>query len=189
MRTRLTLLQIFVFGALLGSFFDWFHTHGGVTAYPYPWIFGMAWWTPPLFGAAALSIAGSHVLLDRALGRRMRALPTWVVVGGVVYFGCFYYLSGSWHTSNFGKLAALLAGWAVLFGLLDRSWQGAVLALVTAWVGCTVEILLTGAGAFTHLTADRWGIPVWLPALYLLASLAVGNLGRKLLAGNAPPAR
>ena len=171
----------FLWGALLGSFFDGFHTHGGMTSYPRPWFWMMAWWTPLVFGLAALSIAVSHVLLDRELRRPSRSLSTFAVLGGLGYFGGFYYLSGFLRVGNPEKLALLIMGWAALYAVLDRTWQGAVLALSTAAVGCTVEILLTGAGAFTHLRADRWGIPMWLPALYLLASLALGNLGRFML--------
>lgn len=172
---------LFFFGAVLGSVFDGFHTFGGATAYPRPLLLRMAWWTPLLFGAAGLAIGLSHADLDRRL-RRPRAPTPRAVVGGLAYFGLFYFLSGFLPAANPALLAVLLAGYGLLWLLLDRSWQGAALALATALIGCSVEIALTGAGAFQHLRADRFGIPCWLPALYMLASLAVGNLGRRLLA-------
>lgn len=180
-------LQVLCLGALLGSFFDSFHTHSGATAYARPWVLGMAWWTPLLFGAAALGIGLTHARLDPLLRRRTRPLTPGAVAAGLAYFGGFYYLSGFLPAENLTKLALLVLGWMVLFVTLDRTWQGAALALLTALCGCLVEMLLTGVGVFAHLRADLWGIPLWLPGLYLLASLAIGNLGRLVFAvGTAP---
>lgn len=175
------LLRLFLLGAVLGSFYDGFHTHSGATAYARPLWLGMAWWTPLLFGAAAVGIADTHVRLDRLLGRRPRALPGWALAAGLLYFGVFYYLSGYLPAGNPVKLAILVAGFGVLWALSDRTWQGVALALFTAAIGCAFEALLTGAGAFTHLRADFFGIPCWLPGLYMLASVAIGNLGRRAL--------
>jgi hypothetical protein len=183
--TAARLALLFACGAVLGSIFDGFHTFGGATAYPSPVLLRMAWWTPLLFGAAGLGIGLSHADLDRRLRRPPRPLSDRAVAGGLVYFGLFYFMSGFLPTANSARLALLALGFLVLWLLLDRSWQGLALAAMTAVIGCSVEVMLTGAGAFQHLRPDLLGIPAWLPALYMLASLAVGNLGRRLLGASA----
>lgn len=168
-------------GAVVGSFLDGFHTHSGTTAYPHPIAFGMAVWTPALFGAAALSMAWTHAAFDRVSGRGH--IPSGAAaLAGFVLFAVLYFASGYLPATNAVKAAVLLAGFAVAWAAFDRSWQGLALALFTAACGCAAEIALTAGGAFQHLQADVLGIPIWLPGLYLVASVAVGNVGRLVLA-------
>src|SRR4051812_38755484 len=49
--------KMLLFGAVAGSIFDGFHTHGGATSYPHPIVWMMAWWTPLLF-AFAYTLSG-----------------------------------------------------------------------------------------------------------------------------------
>ena len=63
----------------------------------------------------------------------------------------------------------------------DKTWQGFVLAILTAIVGTGFEMVLTTTGHFYYTQPHILGVPVWLPLLYICASIAVGNLGRKLL--------
>jgi hypothetical protein len=42
-------------------------------------------------------------------------------------------------------------------------------------------MILVAAGAFTYLHPDVFGVPYWLPCIYAIASLAVGDLGRSLI--------
>jgi hypothetical protein len=176
------LARLFAFGAVIGPVLDGFHTHSGTTFYPRPVVLRMAWWVPLLFGAAAVAIGLSHVRLDRLLRRPRPALSGPGVALGILGFAGFYFLSAFLPAASVAKLALLAAGYAVLFLQWDRTWQGLVLAVLTALSGCAVEFALSRAGAFGYLRPDVVGLPLWLPALYLLASLCVGNLGRKLLA-------
>ena len=61
------ILWLFVLGATLGTALDAVHVHTGVERYPAPVLFGLAWWVPLLFGAAAVAIGYSHPMVDPLL--------------------------------------------------------------------------------------------------------------------------
>lgn len=174
-------LFLFGFGAVVGSIFDGFHTYSGVTEYTNPVFMKAAWWVPPVFGAATFAIGATHVKADALLGRRR--VPSWLEAGlGMLVFGALYYLSGFWQASNAAKLALLAAGAAASWALLDRRPHAIGLMLFTAAVGPLVEIAMVSTGLFRHVGSDFAGIPLWLPGLYAVASVSVGNLGRRVLA-------
>jgi hypothetical protein len=87
---------------------------------------------------------------------------------------------------NGTKALVLVAGAWAIWLMVDGSVQGAALAVLNAVAGCTTEIVLTHVGAFRHLQPDALGIPVWLPALYLAAGPALGQLARKWFATEPP---
>ncbi len=78
--------------------------------------------------------------------------------------------------------AIFLTGWA----LCDRTPLGLAIAALAALFGPAVEITLIRAGVFVHHEAHLLGIPVWLPFLYLTASVGLGSLARWL---TSPPAK
>jgi hypothetical protein len=43
-----------------------------------------------------------------------------------------------------------------------------------------VEVVLSSAGLFSHTHPDVLGVALWLPWIYVAASVGVGNLGRWL---------
>ncbi len=51
---------------------------------------------------------------------------------------------------------------------------------MTAITGTLIEMILVAAGAFTYLHPDVFGVPYWLPYIYAIASLAVGDLEGRL---------
>lgn len=178
------ILVLFVTGAILGSVCDGFHTHSLTTFYPRPWILKMAWWVPLLFGSAGLAIGLTHPVCDRWFKRQQKLPLSWyVIISGLGLFMGLYFLSGFLNFSNSYKFF-LLGILSVLFwGFFDRTWQGLALGILTALVGCTVEIMLSALGLFDYTHPDLWGIPAWLPWLYIAGSTTVGNLGRKLVGG------
>jgi len=182
---RLVILTIV--GAILGSLLDGFHTHSGTTVYTHPWLFLMAWWTPILFGGANVVMVVTHLELDKRwqrIGPRL-SLPQLLML--TTWFFALYYLSGYLPTNNRGIALILGCSWALLWIRFDRSWQGIVLALMTGAVGCLVEITLIYLGTYHFSRPDRFGIPQWLPALYMLASLCVGSIGRAVIYGFSSP--
>jgi hypothetical protein len=64
--------------------------------------------------------------------------------------------------------------------LAGRGWQNLLPSFVTAITGTLIEMILVAAGAFTSLYPDVFGVPYWLPCIYAIASLEVGDLGRSL---------
>ena len=176
---------LFLIGAVLLPIFDGFHTHSGTTQYGDVWLLRMAWWVPLLFGSTVAFGGLAYAYAYRRLGGR-EGLASWrAIATGFTIFGMLYFASGFLPVSNAAKLLFILAGAAVVWRIVDGTRQGILLAILNAIVGCTVEMILTRASAFRHLHADAAGIPLWLPALYIAAGPAVGQLARKVLAAPA----
>lgn len=181
MSLALRVLVFFVVGGAILTVCDGFHTHSGTTAYPEPVFMLMAWWTPLLFGATAGFGGLLFALGCRALGARKR--PSYAQIGAASALFCaLYFASGFLPLASVPKTALLSAGTLVCFAISDRTWQGALLAVVAAIGGCAVEITLSSIGAFWYVAPDIWGIPYWLPCLYLASGSAVGQAARAYLA-------
>jgi hypothetical protein len=180
------LLYLFLFGATVGSLLDGFHTHSGTTLYTPELIWKAAWWTPFLFGMAGLSIGVSYQLVGKWFGRGRAIVspePTWSQLGIVLaFFSILYFASGYLPASNAIKLAVLVIGSLILFVVFARRSPLALgVAIITAFVGPMVEVILIALGAFKHLQPDIWGVPIWLPALYAAGSFTMGLIGLKII--------
>lgn len=185
----LRLLALFLLGAIVVSFFDGFHTHSGTTRYPHPWRWEMAPWVPLLFGAS-VGIGGPvYAALYPKVGGSRPPPPTRDLAIGFVVFGALYFSTGFWAASSPAKLALLLAAAVVLHGWLDRTLPGFLLSLGVAVVGPCVEATLVHTGAFEYLHPDAFGVPMWLPALYLCSGPVLGQLARKVLLFDEPSRR
>ena len=168
-------------GATFGSLFDWLHVKTGAIAYAKPTSLGIAWWVPLLYSTAALAIGLSHPMADRLLGRVERVAHTRArLVFGFVAFCAIWFATGALPFSS-AIVAAMLApvSLAIWFAL-DRTWQGLLLASSTAVFGFAFEALLSRLGLFRHIHPDVLGIAIWLPTIYVAASVGIGNLGRAL---------
>lgn len=171
-------LVAFVIGATVGSLLDALHTHSGTTRYPDPGFLQMATWTPLLFGAAGAAVLASYAALEDVLDRPIHPRASHgALVAAAIAFVLLYAASGFLPAGNPTKLALLAGAALVLWAWLGRTLETAALSLLAALLGPTVEITLTGAGAFAHLQPDFWRIPMWLPALYACAPLALGPWG------------
>lgn len=174
------LASLFVTGAIVGPFFDGFHSHSGTLSYPQPWIFKMAWWVPLLFGAAGVAVGTGALTWDTWFSRLPAIRPISEIIAGLLLFGLQYFASGFLKLSPTLALVFLglfaLANWI----LMDCTLVGLFFSLVTALVGCLVEITLIAFGLFFYHQPDLWGIPFWLPFLYISAACSVGNLARLL---------
>ncbi|MBI2711901.1 MAG: hypothetical protein HYX41_03405 [Bdellovibrio sp.] len=185
---RLYYLLVFVLGGILGTAGDFSHVASQTDGYAnplYPLPTGQPFWVPLLFGSASLGICISHLLGDRFLKRPENLLAeSWPsAVSGVLVFLGLYVTSGFLPLPTGGAKDLVLWIISLVFWLLaDRTWQGALLAVGTAVVGTCVEIGLTQSGAFfyTQNESGFFGVPPWLPSLYIAASVAVGNLARTL---------
>jgi hypothetical protein len=171
-----------VFSAVGGAGLDAFHTHSGTTVYARPWLFEMAIWTPPLFGAAGLLVGLSYPVAERLTGTRPGRQLSWgEALAGFAVFTGLYAMSGYLPVSHGARLVVLLAGAAGLFAWLARTWLAVALAVIAAVVGPLVEALLVHAGAFAYREPDMLGVALWLPALYACGSLAFGAVGAKVM--------
>jgi len=190
MKLSARILILFITGFCLGPIGDYFHVQTETTGYPLDryayYFFGLPYWVPLIFGMAAVAVGLSHPWLDQILpgdpSRPGARNGSWAL-GGVLIFLALYVASGllpgpagSANDALMGMLALMV--WA----MLDRTWQGIFLGIVTALSGTLVEILMVQADLFFyHPGRDNlFGVPSWLPWLYFAASVTLGNFGRYL---------
>jgi phosphatidylglycerophosphate synthase len=173
-------LILAVLGATLGPVLDYLHVVTGAIRYLPPVRF-VPWWVPLLYTGAALVIGLSHPLADALILPRARPpLTPARLAAGFAAFCAVWFASGALPLSS-AIVAAILAPVSLaLWGWLDGTWQGLVQAAATAAGGCAVEMVLSGAGLFSHTHPDVLGVALWLPWIYVAASVGVGNVGRWL---------
>ena len=171
---------LFLLGAIFGTGLDAIDVYSHVERYSMPVLFGLAWWVPLLFGAAAVAIGYSHPLIDPLIGnvRPGRRLSislselTWLLLAQLV---------GASTLNSIAKVGLLILIYLNFWLLAGRNWQNLLLALVTAITGTLIEMTLAATGVFSYLHPDIFGVPYWLPCIYACASLAIGDLGRSLM--------
>jgi hypothetical protein len=174
-----------VLGATLGVALDWMHVVSGTTAYARPLAIGVAWWTFPLFAGAGVAIGLGPRLVERALGRRDE-VPSErsAAIGMACFVGA--YLASCVVRGMAGAIAlAAIAGLA--WWLVDRRGIGVVHAVLAAIGGTAVEIALVRGGFFSHAGTEIAGVAMWLPCLYLTASIGIGPLARRLVGATEHP--
>jgi hypothetical protein len=175
-------------GASFGTLFDYAHVRTGAITYPgldHP---GVPFWVPLLYTGAALSIGLTHPVGDRLLGRRARFPHTpGRLVAGFVGLCAIWFLTGALPLDTAVVSAILGAASLGMWWGLDRTWQGLVQAGATAAAGCAVEVTLMRAGWFRHTHPDVLGFALWLPWIYVAASVGLGNVGRWLAEREADP--
>lgn len=178
-------IQLALLGATLGPLLDLAHARTGAIAYDTAvTALGVPWWVTLVYTGAALGIGLTHPALDRWMKRPQRvALSNGNLVIGFVGMAVLWVASGLLPGSSWAVTAVLLAGATGLFVALDRTWQGAVMALATGAGGVIVETTLVHLGLFHHRSPDVIGLPIWLPCLYFGGSVAIGNLGRRASRG------
>jgi len=157
------------------------HVATRTTAYVRPVLFGLAWWVPLLFGAAAAAMGLARPLAERMTGR-VTAPPTpRDATTGLALFVLAYLASGLLPLPPL--LVAAFIGGAFLYAwrASDRSALGLGLALCTALIGTAVEVALTSLGLFAHRHQELAGVAAWLPALYATGQIGVGAIGKRLL--------
>lgn len=173
-------LILFLIGAILGPTMDGFHTHSDTLFYPHVWMLMMDWWVPLLFGAAGIAVGLSHLDLDRRLNKSYPDL-TWIHVAfAVASFAAIYFISGFLKIDETRKLVLLYTLAFLVWYIYDKTYSGFILAIVTSLIGSFVEGSLISMDWFYYTRPDFFGVPYWLPALYIAASVSVGNLARKI---------
>ena len=163
-------------GATLGPVLDLLHSHFGALSYPHPVFAGTAGWVPLLYcGAYATGIA-------RPLLSQGEAPPAgWKVALGMGLFVLAYALTvAPW------PLAVRWLGARAPSSRWPGGWRSTPWGLLVAGVGAlggpAVEITLVHAGAFVHHEVFLFGVPAWLPLLYLTAAVGLGGLAGRWLA-------
>jgi hypothetical protein len=181
---RRAIFWLFLLGATLGTALDAFHVYSHVERYAMPVLFGLVWWVPLLFGTAAVAIGYSHPLVDPLIHniRPHRRLTTSIAELGWLLLAYLIAASPVDSIAKTGLLALIYLNFWLLGG---RGWQNLLLSFVTAITGTLIEMILVAAGAFSYLHSDILGVPYWLPWIYAITSLAVGDLGRSIMSSSA----
>ena len=75
----------------------------------------------------------------------------------------------------------LFAMFALSWWLCDRTWVGLAIAVAAAFGGPTVESILVSRGTFVHLSTVAYGVPGWLPFLYMNAAVGLTCLAKRMV--------
>ncbi len=172
--------RLFLLGALVGTVLDAFLVYNGVKVYSSPDILGVSWWSPFLIGLGFIIIGYADPFLLPLLGYIRPAFPLTVSLRGISWLFLVYVLIevGLEAHLQTGQLLIVL----VLYYLLaEKHWQQLLLAIVVAITGTLIEMILVSSHVFSYHTPDVFGVPFWLPLLYICASLSIGDIGRTLL--------
>lgn len=164
-------LILFAAGAVLGTSLDHLHVAAGVLAYPSTFLFDQPAWVPPLFGFAVLALSQLHAPFRERTAPTARG-PSWPrLLGGLALFAAAYGVTALASRRPLAVLGVLVPAWALLAsgpGFGKRVAYG----LLVAAVGTAFESGLIALGGFHYLAGPTvLRVPLWLPALYLHASL------------------
>ena len=177
-------------GAIGGTLGDQIHVQLGVLSYPHPsrWLFGQALWVPPLFAASALALVHGQGLFAGTPppGEPLPSRPGVIVPAAL--FVAAYFSTALFGDHPVALTIALVAAWIVRIAphpTRDRLLAG----LGAAVSGPIVEWTLSrGLGAFHYRQPGALGVPLWLPALYLHASLLTRHIWFAFIRSRPAPA-
>jgi hypothetical protein len=156
-------------GALIATVGDHLHVVYGVLFYPHPVLFQQAFWVFPLFVVATWAMLSGAETVRRALGgRRVPTNPAEVALATGAFFLAYAFTAVSAELPNV-VLVVLLLTWLVRIRRVPR-WV-LVFGALAAACGVASESGLSAMGMFRYVNPDVLGVPRWLPALYLHASV------------------
>jgi len=182
---RARLLPVFfVGGGIGGTLLDQIHVRSHVLRYAHPDLFGQPWWVAPQFGVAVVVILVATVRFTDRVGRGSQdAVP---MLADASAFVAAYAVTGLLHRHPWLVLIALCAIWVgMTLAHRDRRMFIAI-SLALAVVGPIYESVLTGTSAFHYtVTPLVLRVPVWLPALYLVAGTLAGSTARAIIASGS----
>lgn len=179
-------LLLATLGTVMGTVLDAFHVFNKTAGYQHvallP-VLNVAVYVPFEFATAGVVVGMTRPRFDEELHRTRSDLPLSRVLAGMVTLAVTWYGSGALTRLGVPNpvIAVVLGALAIACWLwLDRSAQGALAAFITGGIGVAVESALVQGGTYYYVHPDVWGVPCWLPMLYGVAAVAVGNLGRYL---------
>jgi hypothetical protein len=156
---------------------DHLHVTEGVLFYAHPVIWGQAWWVFPLFFGATLAIFGGLRLVHpKPLDNDP---PMRAAAGDFIALVTAYAFTAFAASLPNVVLFVLLGTW-VARAVRGMPGRHIVFCVLCALIGSAFEATLSGTGAFTYYHPDLFGVPRWLPALYLHAAVA-GDSARRVV--------
>lgn len=172
--------MIAALGAVAGTLCDRMHFLGGAVLYRSGALGGQPLWVPPLFAGAALGLVYGHRFCCARFGAAPPLVRRAELAAKLLLFLAAYAATALWHAHPWLLVAALGVGFVPL-AARERYRGFLPYALGCGLAGISVEGVLTSAGAFAHARPELFGVPLWLPLLYLWAGLFGAALDRFLL--------
>ena len=169
-------------GALICTLGDAGHVMNQVDGY-YPSSlnllpFGIPLWVPLQFGIASVVLFWVHFRFLKTLPPSRPIHWTRPLLAGAYFLSLYWFSSNqSIPTGNWKDF--WMAVFSVFFWALDLfNRRMLVLAFFTALVGTGIEILFVHQFVFFYLPGSNnlWGVPSWLPWLYVTGSLTVSKV-------------
>lgn len=183
-------------GVVVAVPLDALHVWSGVISYGEQSSAPLDWMAVPLFAAAGVVVGLGHrhvVVPLTALVRRPPLPPatTHAALLGVGAFVLSYGSSSFLHGTPVVATLLYVALWLATVVHVHPHARPALvlLSLAAAVVGPAAESALSSTGSFTYPRADLYGVPMWLPGVYLNAAAAVHLVDRRLLGARSAAAR
>jgi hypothetical protein len=178
------LLTLFTIGAAGGLVGDAGHVQAGTTTYlddSSPFIWESALWFPLLVGLATASLGELRLRLGPPrLGFDLR-----VGAGAIAAVLAIYAVTALVYDEPEGPATVLVLMLSVLVVCwLADGWPAIVCGLVAAVVGPLVEIAIVelDLAEYADSADSLFGVPLWLPALYLAFGVVAARLAELLVA-------
>jgi hypothetical protein len=177
-------LAIALAGAVVCTVCDHLHVINDVLSYPNIAFWGEAWWVPLLFATASLVIVANAGVIRRALGGAPLDPPSLaqVMADGIVFVTAYAFTAYG-HTLPNVVLGVLLGFWLAR-ALTAPIWL-IVYSVLVAIGGTAFEGTWSKLGFFQYLHPDFYGVPRWLPGIYLHVAFLTAGLERLARGGDA----
>ena len=180
------------FGSVLCTLLDQLHVRFGVLSYRSGPMLGQAPWVPLLFAGATFVGLFGYLTWSRKFGFRRDLLDGSRDVWGTREAGvALVWMVGAYAVS--GPLQhwprALTAAYLLTYALRCWSLRAPGLwlnSLQFALGGTMFESALASTGAFHYEHPDLWGVPLWLPGIYLHTTPILRAVLRRWLVPLAP---
>lgn len=180
------------FGSVLCTLLDQLHVRFGVVAYRHGTMFGQAPWVPALFALASLAGLFGYLTRARKLGFRRDLMDgsrdrwgTREAAVALAWMTVAYAISAPLQHWPRALLVALVITFALRCWALRApglGWSG----LQFAVGGTMFQSFLASTGEFHYRHPDLWGVPLWLPGVYLHAAPLLRAVLRRWLIPVAP---
>lgn len=182
------ILLSFIAGAIAGTTGDFVHVITHTDGYPangrFPFLpflpVKMPVWVPFLFGTAVVLMAVSHKLMSGLFHPRLEKNAV-ISSSAPFIFVVVYAMTGFLHTGTGSWEDVWLATITILlWWFMDRTAIGAGMAVLNAISGTLFEIFLVSIGGFFYYPehSNLYGVPSWLPWLYMAASVCISLFAR-----------
>ena len=177
------LLLSFIVGAFAGTTGDFVHVITRTDGYPlngpFPFLpllpVSMPIWVPFRFGTAVMLMGATHKMVQNQYHPRLE--KNFLVSALAPFlFVLVYAMTGFLHTGTGGWEDVWLATVTFLiWWFMDRTAIGAGWAILNAICGTCFEMFLVHVGGFFYYPehANFFGVPSWLPWLYMAASVCI----------------